>query len=161
MPLALTCIAGDRTVLGIAALLGARTLIEEGMTGNLDTDLEAKFRAAAAALATSDLVVVHVKGADIASRDLKPQAKVAFLERLDAALGQLLQSCNGRLRVAVTCDHATSERKPATAPPIRSPSSSGRRLRRRPPRPLRRKIRRRRQASAASRCKACCPGCFH
>lgn len=106
-PLALTCIAGDRTVLGIAALLGARTLIEDGMTGNLDTDLEAKFRAAAAALATSDLVVVHVKGADIASHDLQPLAKVAFLERLDAALGQLLQSYRGRLRVAVTCDHAT------------------------------------------------------
>ena len=107
VPLALTCIAGDRTVLGIAALLGARTLIEESMTGNLDTNLEAKFRAAAIALATSDLVVVHVKGADIASHDLKPQAKVAFLEKLDAALGKLLESFAGRLRVAITCDHAT------------------------------------------------------
>ncbi len=160
VPLALTCIAGDRTVLGIAALLGARTLIEEGMTGNLDTDLEAKFRAAAAALATSDLVVVHVKGADIASHDLKPQAKVAFLERLDAALGQLLQSYNGRLRVAVTCDHATLSAKPATTPPIRSPSSSGEKASpptasptstKNPPPPA---------ASAASRSKACCQGCF-
>jgi 2,3-bisphosphoglycerate-independent phosphoglycerate mutase len=107
VPLAMTCIAGDRTVLGIAALLGARALIEEGMTGNLDTDLEAKFRAAATALATSDLVVVHIKGADIASHDLQPKAKVELIERLDAALGRLLESFSGRLRVAVTCDHAT------------------------------------------------------
>ena len=107
LPLALTCIAGDRTVLGIATLLGARTLIEDGMTGNLDTNLEAKFSAAANALATSDLVVVHVKGADIASHDLKPQQKVAFLEKLDAAVGRLLESTPSRLRIAVTCDHAT------------------------------------------------------
>jgi 2,3-bisphosphoglycerate-independent phosphoglycerate mutase len=107
IPLAMTCIAGDRTVLGIAALLGARAVIDEGMTGNLDTDLDAKFRAAATALATSDLVVVHVKGADIASHDLQPKAKVELIERLDAALGRLLASFSGRLRVAVTCDHAT------------------------------------------------------
>jgi 2,3-bisphosphoglycerate-independent phosphoglycerate mutase len=107
VPLAMTCIAGDRTVLGIAALLGARAVIDEGMTGNLDTDLDAKFRAAATALATSDLVVVHVKGADIASHDLQPKAKVELIERLDAALGRLLASFSGRLRVAVTCDHAT------------------------------------------------------
>lgn len=107
VPLAITCVAGDRTVLGIASLLGARTVLEEGMTGNLDTDLDAKLSAGGAALATSDLVVVHVKGADIASHDLKPNAKVAFLEKLDAALGRLLESFRGRLRVAITCDHAT------------------------------------------------------
>ncbi len=107
VPLAITCVAGDRTVLGIASLLGARTVIEESMTGNLDTDLDAKFRAAATALTTSDLVVVHVKGADIASHDLKPLAKVAFLERLDGSLGRLLATFEGRLRVAVTCDHVT------------------------------------------------------
>lgn len=106
-PLTMTCVAGDRTVLGIAALLGARAVIEEGMTGNLDTDLDAKFQAAGTALGASDLVVVHVKGADIASHDLQPKAKVEFLERLDAALGRMLESFPARLRVAVTCDHAT------------------------------------------------------
>jgi len=107
LPLALTCIAGDRTVLGIAALLGATTQIEEGMTGNLDTNLEAKFEAARLALESSDLVVVHLKGADIASHDLKPKAKVEFLERVDLALRRMLEKVETKPRIAITCDHAT------------------------------------------------------
>ena len=106
-PLHLTCIGGDKTILGIASLLGAETVSTSGMTANLDTDLGAKFAAAAKALDRSDLVVVHAKGADIAAHDRRPDLKVAFLERLDAALGQLLQDRSGPLRIAIASDHAT------------------------------------------------------
>lgn len=102
-----TCISGDRTVLGLADWLGAETVSRKSMTANLDTDLEAKFEAALEALGDSDLVVVHVKGADIAAHDQRPDLKAAFLERVDRELGKLVERHSGPLRVAVASDHAT------------------------------------------------------
>ena len=112
LPLRLTCISGDRTVLGLARWLGARTVTEDRMTANLDTDLQAKFGAAEKALENSDLVILHVKGADIAAHDQRPDLKVEFLEGLDRQLAELLegQGSNGgspTFRVAVASDHAT------------------------------------------------------
>lgn len=107
-PLEIACVSGDRTVLGLASWLGAETISEPGMTANLDTDLEGKCRAAAEALRRNDLVVLHVKGADIAAHDCRPDRKVEFLEALDLQLGALLAGWEGRpLRVAVASDHAT------------------------------------------------------
>ena len=111
IPLRLTCVSGDRTVLGLAALLGADTISRDNMTANLDTDLGAKFDAAEKALKRSDLVVLHVKGADIAAHDQRPDLKATFLEQVDAALGEFLEGLSGskrkKLRVAVAADHAT------------------------------------------------------
>lgn len=114
-PLRLACISGDRTVLGIAGWLGAETIREPGMTANLDTDLALKLTRAREALERDDLVAVHVKGADIAAHDQRPDRKVAFLERLDRALGEWLTDWErrregqpaGGLRIAVVADHAT------------------------------------------------------
>ena len=77
------------------------------MTANLDTDLAAKFDAATEALRRNDLVIVHVKGADIAAHDRRPELKVEFLEKVDAALGHLIEGNHGDLRIAVASDHAT------------------------------------------------------
>ena len=107
LPLRLACISGDRTVLGLAGWLGAETITRPGMTANLDTDLEKKFSAAIEALRHSDLVILHLKGADIAAHDQRPDLKVEFLERVDAQLGKLLEEAQAPLRVAVASDHAT------------------------------------------------------
>jgi 2,3-bisphosphoglycerate-independent phosphoglycerate mutase len=108
VPLEIACISGDRTVLGLASWLGAETITGEAMTANLDTDLEAKFAAAAEALERHDLVVLHLKGADIAAHDCRPDRKVAYLEAVDRRLGELLATWEGRpLQVAVASDHAT------------------------------------------------------
>lgn len=107
MPLSVACVAGDRTILGLAKWLGADTISKKGMTANLDTDLGAKMKAAVKALRSHDLVVVHIKGADIAAHDQRPDLKVAFLERLDRQLGELLERHSGPLRIAVASDHAT------------------------------------------------------
>ena len=77
------------------------------MTANLDTDLRAKFDAAGEALQHNDLVLVHVKGADIAAHDRRPDLKAEFLEKVDSELGRLIETQEGELRVAVTSDHAT------------------------------------------------------
>lgn len=108
VPIELACISGDRTVLGLASWLGAETITGPEMTANLDTDLDAKFAAAAKALARNDLVVLHLKGADIAAHDCRPDRKVAFLEALDRRLAHLLDGWQDRpLRIAVASDHAT------------------------------------------------------
>lgn len=108
VPLEIACVSGDRTVLGLAAWMGAETITGPEMTANLDTDLPAKFAAAARALGHDDLVVLHVKGADIAAHDCRPDRKVAFLEALDRQLARFLEAWQGRpLRIAVASDHAT------------------------------------------------------
>ncbi len=107
IPLRLCCISGDRTVLGLAAWLGGNILSEEAMTANLDTDLELKFDKALEAISRNDLVVLHLKGADIAAHDQRPDLKVDFLERVDQQLGRLLSNLEGSIRVAVASDHAT------------------------------------------------------
>jgi 2,3-bisphosphoglycerate-independent phosphoglycerate mutase len=106
IPLRLCCISGDRTVLGLARWAGARTVTDSKMTANLDTDLERKFDVARDELRRCDLVVLHLKGADIAAHDQRPDLKVSFLERVDRALAGLLE-WPGPLRVAVASDHAT------------------------------------------------------
>jgi 2,3-bisphosphoglycerate-independent phosphoglycerate mutase len=105
-PLRLACVSGDCTVLGIARAVGGRDITAGAFTGNLDTDLAAKLEAAAAALDQHDLVLVHVKGADVASHDRRPEAKVAYLEALDRELASFLERARPT-RVAIATDHAT------------------------------------------------------
>jgi 2,3-bisphosphoglycerate-independent phosphoglycerate mutase len=108
IPLGVVCISGDRTVLGLAQLVGADRLTDpDRMTANLDTDLEAKFDAALRALRGNELVILHVKGADIAAHDRRPDLKVGFLERLDQELKRFLEKHEGPLRIAIASDHAT------------------------------------------------------
>ncbi len=107
LPLRMCCISGDRTVLGLARWAGARTFTGPEMTANLDTDLEHKFDVARRQLKRYDLVVLHLKGADIAAHDQRPDLKVSFLEAVDRQLGSLLEHSSGPLRVAVASDHAT------------------------------------------------------
>ncbi|MEJ2084761.1 MAG: 2,3-bisphosphoglycerate-independent phosphoglycerate mutase [Acidobacteriota bacterium] len=107
LPLRLTCISGDRTILGLANWLGGNCVSNEKMTANLDTNLEMKLDKALEALSTSDLVVVHIKGADIAAHDQRPDLKVEFLERIDQARGRLLERVESPVRIAVASDHAT------------------------------------------------------
>ena len=82
------------------------TITGPEMTANLDTDLEHKFNVAKRELQRSDLVVLHLKGADIAAHDQRPDLKVSFLERVDQALAGL-RAWIGPLRIAVASDHAT------------------------------------------------------
>jgi 2,3-bisphosphoglycerate-independent phosphoglycerate mutase len=117
----ITCIAGDRTLLGIAWWMGAETVSSPEMTANLDTDVDGKFDAALNGLRRSDLVVVHLKGADIAAHDQRPDLKVAFLERVDRGLARLLELHDKPLRIAVASDHATlseSGQHAADPPPV-------------------------------------------
>ncbi len=106
-----TMVARCNTALGVARYLGLRTATSQRMTGNLDTDLDAKFETAGTALAATDSVVIHVKGTDVAAHDRRPVEKRDFITAIDAALGRFLANnpqLSGKLRVVVCADHGTS-----------------------------------------------------
>ncbi len=104
-------VSGCNTALGVARYLGLQTATSAKMTGNLDTDLDAKLTTAGELLAERDFVVVHIKGTDIAAHDRKPVEKRDFISAIDAALGRFLAAhpeLGGNLRVVISADHGTS-----------------------------------------------------
>jgi 2,3-bisphosphoglycerate-independent phosphoglycerate mutase len=104
-------VSGCNTALGVARYLGLKTVTSPSMTGNLDTDLDAKLSAAGDLLGDCELVVVHIKGTDIAAHDRKPIEKRDFISAIDAALGRFLVAhpeLDGKLRVVLSADHGTS-----------------------------------------------------
>jgi 2,3-bisphosphoglycerate-independent phosphoglycerate mutase len=103
-------VAGCSTALGVARVVGLQPITARGMTANLDTDVDAKLRAAASLLEERGLVVVHFKGTDIAAHDRRPLEKKAYIERVDAALGRMLRErpdVSEGLRIVVSSDHGT------------------------------------------------------
>ncbi len=97
-------IAGDRTILGLGALLGFTPVVDPAFTALPETDVAAKVEAAEQALRTHDIAWLHVKGADIAAHDKDPALKTRVLEALDAALAAIAD-CD--YTVGVTADHTT------------------------------------------------------
>jgi len=99
------------TALGIARTLGMESATSPEMTGNLDTNLDAKFGAAAALFEGRNFVAIHFKGTDVAAHDRRPLEKRDFISAIDAALGRFLWKnplVTEGLRVVVSADHGTS-----------------------------------------------------
>jgi 2,3-bisphosphoglycerate-independent phosphoglycerate mutase len=107
-------VAGPGAAAGCARLLGADVLVPETATGDVDTDLAAKARAARAAIMRGAMrVVVHVGGPDEAAHRGDRAAKRAALEALDGALLAPLRAAVAAVggTLAVCPDHHTD---PAT-----------------------------------------------
>ena len=103
------CVSGESTVVGVARMSGFDIATNEKLTANIDTDLDEKARLTIEALKKSDLVVTHVKGADLMSHDGRPRDKAAFLERVDGMLQKIIDGLDvpGETHIAVTADHST------------------------------------------------------
>ena len=108
---------------GVARLMGAATIVPPGATGQPDSDLAAKARAALDALAGGAArVVVHVGGPDEAAHRRDRAAKVAAIERADreliAPLADVLRRGGGELRVCPDhgCDPRTGLHDDAPVP---------------------------------------------
>ena len=97
-------VAGEKTVLGLAAMLGYTQITEPSFTSLPDTALETKVIRSKLALEEHDLVFLHIKGPDICSHDLNPAGKRELLERIDNALAPLLDD---ELVIGITGDHST------------------------------------------------------
>ena len=97
-------VAGEKTVLGLAAMLGYTQITEPCFTSLSDTNLGAKVIHSKLALQDHDLVYLHIKGPDICSHDLNPTGKCELLERIDDAIAPLLDE---DLVIGVSGDHST------------------------------------------------------
>lgn len=128
-----TVVVGARgAAIGIARLMGARTVVPAGATGRPGSHLAGKAAAALAALADGGVsrVVVHVGGPDEAAHERDEAAKVAAIEAADqlllAPLAQALRASGGTLQVCPDhgCDPATGEHCGGPVPCLRWPASS-------------------------------------
>ncbi|WP_165076186.1 cofactor-independent phosphoglycerate mutase, partial [Methanogenium sp. MK-MG] len=80
---------------GIARCAGMAVITVPGATGYLDTDYMAKARYAVAALETADFVYMHVEAPDEAGHLGSVEEKVRAIERLDEAVGYILEHMDG------------------------------------------------------------------
>ena len=104
-------ITGVDIVRGLGLGMGMQLIPVKGATGYIDTDYDAKGRAAIKALDEFDLVVVHVEAADEAAHLGNAVEKVKALGRIDEAIvGPLLDVLRRRKedwRILVAPDHPT------------------------------------------------------
>ena len=103
-------VAARGAAAGCARLLGAALVVPPGATGDVDTDLRAKARAAVDAIERgAQRIVVHVGAPDEAAHRRDGAGKVAALEALDAALLAPLRDAVARAggTLAVCPDHGT------------------------------------------------------
>jgi 2,3-bisphosphoglycerate-independent phosphoglycerate mutase len=103
-----TVVGGEATILGLAKLFNFNTVTDPSFTSSTDTNIKEKFSAAVAALKTSDLVFVHLKGTDIAAHDRDPQAKSDFIARFDEALGEIDID---NIVLGICADHSTDSNR--------------------------------------------------
>jgi 2,3-bisphosphoglycerate-independent phosphoglycerate mutase len=109
---------------GIAVGMGLDLVEVPGATGYIDTDYEAKGRAAIQALRDYDVVVVHVEAPDESAHQGLAEEKMKSLERIDeAVVGPLLEALrgHGEHRILVAPDHFTLVRSrghDASPPPF-------------------------------------------
>jgi 2,3-bisphosphoglycerate-independent phosphoglycerate mutase len=124
------CITAVDILRGMARLMGLELISVPGATGYIDTDYEAKGRAAVAALDRHDLIVVHVEAADEAGHIGDAAEKVKALERIDeAVVGPLLKKLQSfpQWRMLIAPDHPTpaSTKAHSAVPPQFAYAGSG------------------------------------
>lgn len=110
-------ISGVDLLGGIARLAGMEVIHVPGATGFIDTDYKAKARYAVDALDRLDFVYMHVEAPDEAGHMGSVDEKVRAIERLDEAIGIILE--RPETIVAVLPDHPTPIRcRTHTADPV-------------------------------------------
>jgi 2,3-bisphosphoglycerate-independent phosphoglycerate mutase len=98
---------------GLAALVGWEKIDVPGATGYLDTDYAAKGRYAVEAIATTDIVCVHVEATDEASHEGKVDEKIKALESIDQHIVAPVHAAlkkQGEYRILISPDHPTPVR---------------------------------------------------
>ncbi|MCL7401081.1 MAG: 2,3-bisphosphoglycerate-independent phosphoglycerate mutase [Thaumarchaeota archaeon] len=113
-------IAGGAVYKGVCKAAGFEVLDVKGATGTVDTDLNAKMRAAVSAIKSYDLVFLHVKATDVVSHDRNPVKKVEIISRISEAFSTIISEVNLEdTCITITSDHTTpSELGEHTGDPV-------------------------------------------
>jgi len=98
------CVAAAALVKGVCKLAGMTVVDVSGATGSVNTDLNAKAKAALQQLQSHDFVLLHVKGSDEASHDGNLRAKIDIIERVDSIINQFIDAVDF---IVITADHTT------------------------------------------------------
>ncbi len=98
-------ISAATLISGIGKVVGLEHIPVPGTTGSVDSDLDAKVKAAIRELDRKEFVLMNIKGADEAGHDGKGIQKRDFIEVIDAALEPLLTLSDTLL--VVCADHST------------------------------------------------------
>ncbi len=111
------CIAGAGLYKGIGKMMGMKIIEVPHATGKIDTNVNAKIKAAIDALLIYDFVYVHIKATDSLAEDGDWQGKKEFIEKMDKAFKTLTNLVN--TFVVITADHSTSSAlKAHTSDPV-------------------------------------------
>jgi 2,3-bisphosphoglycerate-independent phosphoglycerate mutase len=103
------CIAATPLIRGVCKAAGMKLVNVKGATGTPQTDFMAKAKATIQTLKANDLVVLHVKAADVASHDGKVKQKIEIIEKIDQMLSYILKNIDlNSTYLAITADHTTS-----------------------------------------------------
>lgn len=100
-----SAISAATLISGIGKVVGLEHIPVPGTTGSVDSDLNAKVRAAIGELGQKDFVLMNIKGADEAGHDGKAIQKRDFIEVTDAALAPLLDLKD--ILIVICADHST------------------------------------------------------
>lgn len=109
LDLKVAVVAAESTILGLGNLFGFTTITDPAFTALQDTDLDKKLAFAKDALATHDLVYLHIKATDTTAHDRDPRAKAEVINQFDTALGKIIMN-KMKLEdtvLGVCADHST------------------------------------------------------
>ncbi len=110
------CVAAAALVKGVCKLSGMTVVDVPGATGSVNSNLDAKAKAALQLLKSHDFVLLHIKGSDEASHDGNIRAKIEIIERADGIINQFIDAVDF---IAITADHTTPiSMKNHTADPV-------------------------------------------
>jgi len=98
------CITGGGLYDGIGRFLGMDIIRAPGATGSYTTDFVSKVNTAKRILKDYDFIFIHMKPADSAGEDGNPKLKKEMVEKMDIAIGGLLDFDG---LIVVTADHTT------------------------------------------------------
>ncbi|MCQ5374514.1 MAG: 2,3-bisphosphoglycerate-independent phosphoglycerate mutase [Candidatus Methanomethylicia archaeon] len=102
-------VAGVPLIKGIGTLCGMSVVDVPGATGNFDTDLHGKAKAALETLREKDLVLLHIEATDELSHDGNLEGKIEMIKKVDRMLGEVLDNIAlENTRIALLSDHTTS-----------------------------------------------------
>jgi 2,3-bisphosphoglycerate-independent phosphoglycerate mutase len=103
------CVAAVSLIKGLCRLAGMTVVDVHGATGDLDTDTNAKAKAALKSLKSHDFVLVHVEAPDEASHEGDVRGKIAIIQKIDQMVGAILDNVDlNDICVALLSDHVTS-----------------------------------------------------
>ncbi|ARM75804.1 2,3-bisphosphoglycerate-independent phosphoglycerate mutase [Acidianus manzaensis] len=107
--LSAAAVSATALIKGVCKAIGMHVYTPEGATGGLDTNYDAKAEKTAQLLKEDkyNFVFLHIKATDAASHDGKAEEKVKAIEKIDRAIGKILDIAGSEYVILFTGDHAT------------------------------------------------------